>query len=119
MPRAHQQQDRCGAKISAVSNGPFGPFFVLKQRFGVGPMTADELSALLEPTVERLGYELSDLEARLGGSSGVIRVFIDHPKGIGLDDCEKVMLRMAAHVFMRVGGVCDSTAVPEHRSDRR
>ncbi|MDH3337226.1 MAG: ribosome maturation factor RimP [Gammaproteobacteria bacterium] len=59
-------------------------------------MTADELRKLLEPSIERLGYELSDLEARLGGKSGVVRVFIDRPDGISLDDCEKVSLAVSA-----------------------
>ena len=59
-------------------------------------MTGDELHALLEPTVERLGYELSDLEARISGGSGVVRVFIDHPDGIGLGDCEKVSEAVSA-----------------------
>lgn len=59
-------------------------------------MTADELTRLLEPTIERLGYELADLEVRLGGRDGVLRVFIDHPDGIGLDDCEKVSLAVSA-----------------------
>jgi ribosome maturation factor RimP len=59
-------------------------------------MTADELLKLLEPSIERLGYELSDLEVRLGGRGGVLRVFIDHPQGIGLDDCEKVSLAVSA-----------------------
>ena len=45
---------------------------------------------MLEPTVRALGYEISDLEVRLGGHDGVIRVFIDKPDGVGLDDCEKV-----------------------------
>ena len=59
-------------------------------------MTGDELAKLLEPTVERLGYELADLEVRLGGKGGVVRVFIDKPDGIGLDDCEKVSLAVSA-----------------------
>jgi ribosome maturation factor RimP len=53
-------------------------------------MTGDELKNLLEPPVENMGYELVDLEVRLGGKDGVVRVFIDHPDGITLDDCEKV-----------------------------
>jgi len=61
--------------------------------FGVG---GDELENLLEPTVEQLGYELSDLEVKLGGKSGVIRVFIDHPDGIGIEDCEKVSQAVSA-----------------------
>lgn len=59
-------------------------------------MTGDELAKLLEPTVERLGYELADLEVRLGGKGGLVRVFIDKPEGIDLDDCEKVSLAISA-----------------------
>ena len=50
-------------------------------------MTSDELLELLEPSVERLGYELADLEVKLGGKDGVLRLFIDKPDGIDLDDC--------------------------------
>ena len=53
-------------------------------------MTGDELSKLLEPTIVRLGYELVDLEFRLGGTGGLVRVTIDKPDGIDLDDCGKV-----------------------------
>jgi len=53
-------------------------------------MTGEELRKLLEPTIEKMGYELIDLELQLGGKSGAVRLFIDHPEGIGLDDCEKV-----------------------------
>jgi ribosome maturation factor RimP len=59
-------------------------------------MTGDELAKLLEPAVERLGYELADLEVRLGGKGGLIRVFIDKPEGIDLDDCEKVSQAVSA-----------------------
>jgi len=59
-------------------------------------MTGDELRELLEPAIERLGYELSDLEAKLGSGSGVVRVFIDQPEGIDLEDCEKVSLAVSA-----------------------
>jgi ribosome maturation factor RimP len=59
-------------------------------------MTRDELANLLEPTVERLGYELVDLEARVGGKGGLVRLYIDKPDGIDLDDCEKVSLAVSA-----------------------
>ncbi|MCG8370482.1 MAG: ribosome maturation factor RimP [Proteobacteria bacterium] len=59
-------------------------------------MTGRELAKLLEPTVEGLGYELADLEVRLGGKGGLVRVFIDKPEGVGLDDCEKVSLAISA-----------------------
>ena len=59
-------------------------------------MTGDELAKLLEPTVERLGYELADLEVRIGSKGGLVRVFIDKPEGIDLEDCEKVSLAVSA-----------------------
>jgi len=59
-------------------------------------MTGDELARLLEPTIERLGYGLWDLEVKLVGRGGIVRLFIDQPDGIGLDDCEKVSLAVSA-----------------------
>ena len=59
-------------------------------------MTRDDLRALLEPTVERLGYELTDLDARLSGANGALRLFIDRPEGVGLADCEKVSRAVSA-----------------------
>ena len=59
-------------------------------------MTGAELARLLEPTVEGLGYELTDLELRLGGKSGVVRVFIDKSNGVGLADCEAVSRQISA-----------------------
>ena len=59
-------------------------------------MTGDELANLLGPAIERLGYELVDLEARLGGKGGLVRLYIDKPDGIDLDDCEKVSLAVSA-----------------------
>jgi ribosome maturation factor RimP len=59
-------------------------------------MTGAELARLLEPTVEGLGYELADLELRIGGKSGVVRIFIDRPEGVGLGDCEVVSRQVSA-----------------------
>jgi ribosome maturation factor RimP len=59
-------------------------------------MTGAELARLLEPTVEGLGYELADLELRVGGKNGVVRIFIDRPEGVGLDDCEAVSRQVSA-----------------------
>ena len=48
-----------------------------------------ELRSLLEPMVERLGYEL--VHVTLGGSkTRTLRMFIDAPGGITVDDCERV-----------------------------
>lgn len=53
-------------------------------------MTNEELKQLLEPAVEGLGYELVDLDLKVGGRDGLVRLYIDGPDGIGLDDCETV-----------------------------
>ncbi|MDA8095369.1 MAG: ribosome maturation factor RimP [Betaproteobacteria bacterium] len=47
-----------------------------------------DLRALLEPTVNGLGFELVDLEAGRGGR--LIRLFIDKPGGIDVEDCARV-----------------------------
>jgi len=41
---------------------------------------------LLEPTLAGMGYELVDLER----SRGLLRIFIDSPNGITVDDCAAV-----------------------------
>ncbi|MEL6870389.1 MAG: ribosome maturation factor RimP [Pseudomonadota bacterium] len=50
-------------------------------------MITDTLETLLEPEVVRLGYELVDVEYQSAGGSSVLRVFIDGPDGISVDDC--------------------------------
>nr|WP_255743460.1 MULTISPECIES: ribosome maturation factor RimP [unclassified Mycetohabitans] len=54
-----------------------------------------QLSELIENTVTGLGYELVDLER---SGRGMLRVFIDQPAGIAIDDCEKVT-RQLQHVL--------------------
>lgn len=51
---------------------------------------------MIEPLVNSLGYELVMLEyaTRARGSS-TLRVFIDSPNGIGLEDCETVSREVA------------------------
>ena len=50
----------------------------------------EKLITLLEPTIEAMGYELVELEARSNPKNGLVRLYIDKPGGIGLDDCEQV-----------------------------
>jgi len=59
-------------------------------------MSREELVRLLEPAVEHLGYELADLELRIGGRAGVLRLFIDKPDGIVIEDCEIVSRQASA-----------------------
>lgn len=50
----------------------------------------ERLFALMEPLLARLGYELIELEYAPARGRGVLRIFIDKPDGVGLDDCEQV-----------------------------
>jgi ribosome maturation factor RimP len=47
-----------------------------------------DVGGLLEKTVNGLGYEIVDLELPRNG--GLIRVFIDRPGGVNVDDCASV-----------------------------
>jgi len=60
-----------------------------------GPLR-EKLIALTEPLLEQLGYELVDLEYAPGRTHAVLRVFIDRPEGVGLDDCERVSHELSA-----------------------
>lgn len=48
------------------------------------------LAQLIEPVVTALGYELVAIEHRRGTRSSLLRVYIDSPDGIGVDDCSRV-----------------------------
>ena len=50
----------------------------------------NDLRDLLEPSVESLGYELLLLEQTQSDGDPVLRVYIDAPGGILLEDCEQV-----------------------------
>jgi ribosome maturation factor RimP len=51
-------------------------------------MGAVDLHELLESTLAGLGYELVDVERSARGK--LLRVFIDKPNGVGVDDCISV-----------------------------
>ena len=54
-----------------------------------------DLLDLLEGPVAALGYELVDLDLRIG-ASGLVRLFIDSEDGATLDDCETVSRQVSA-----------------------
>lgn len=58
----------------------------------------EQLQELLGPVVEAMGYEFWGLEF-LQGKGAILRVFIDHEEGIGVDDC--------AGVSHQISGVLD------------
>lgn len=63
--------------------GSFSPFFVCAEA-----MVAVDLHELLESTLAGLGYELVDVER--SGRGKLVRVFIDKPGGVTVDDCTAV-----------------------------
>ncbi len=62
------------------------PIFYLRRAMSL----REKLITLLEPTLEAMGYELVELEARSNPKNGLVRLYIDKPGGVGLDDCEQV-----------------------------
>ena len=56
----------------------------------------ERLIALIEPLLAQLGYELVELELATAHGRGALRIFIDRPEGVGLDDCERVSREVSA-----------------------
>jgi len=53
-------------------------------------MLREQLGELLGPVVAKLGYELWEIEYAPRAGGGLLRLYIDSPDGISVDDCEKV-----------------------------
>ena len=70
--------------------------------------TETALTSLIRSVVEPMGYELVGVQyLQRGGGGGVLRIYIDHEKGITLDDCSAV-----SH---QVSGVLDvEDPIPGH-----
>ena len=49
-----------------------------------------DIWSLIEPVVEGMGYEVVDIDFRPHPTDGLLRIFIDKPGGIQLEDCEAV-----------------------------
>ena len=56
----------------------------------------EQLTALIEPVVERLGFELVELEYGAGRGHALLRLFIDREGGITVDDCTRVSREVSA-----------------------
>lgn len=55
-----------------------------------------ELRALLEAGVSALGFELVALELKGRGHHAMLRVYIDSPNGVTVDDCADVSHQLSA-----------------------
>ena len=58
----------------------------------------ERLVVLIEPLLAQLGYELVDLEYNPARGRGTLRIFIDRPEGIGIEDCERVSREVSARL---------------------
>jgi len=56
----------------------------------------EKLNQIVEPVVQGGGYELVDLEWKREGAGWVLRVFIDGPGGVTLEDCSRVSHTLSA-----------------------
>ena len=59
-------------------------------------MEAKEIEALIAPLVEQEGGEIVDLQWRREGHQWILRLFVDKPEGITLDDCAYFSDRVGA-----------------------
>ncbi|MBM0105285.1 ribosome maturation factor RimP [Steroidobacter sp. S1-65] len=59
-------------------------------------MLREQLGELLGPVVANLGYELWEIEYAPRAGGGLLRLYIDSPDGISLDDCERVSRAVSA-----------------------
>lgn len=50
----------------------------------------EKVENLLKEKIEKIGYELYDVEYTKEGKDYFLRIFIDKSEGIDLEDCEKV-----------------------------
>jgi len=51
---------------------------------------------MFEPGIRALGFELVDVEYAADGGRNVLRIYIDSPAGITVDDCAKVSRQVSA-----------------------
>ncbi len=58
--------------------------------------TRAELRRLLEPGVKALGFDLVDVELLGRGRNTTLRVYIDSPKGVTVDNCADVSYQLSA-----------------------
>jgi ribosome maturation factor RimP len=56
----------------------------------INDSVAERARKLLEPVLERDGYELVEVEWQREGGTWVLRLFVDRPEGVGIDDCQAV-----------------------------
>src|SRR5256885_5707889 len=65
-------------------------------RSAVTVILHERLSALIEPLLGRLGFELVELEYAAARARALLRLYIDREAGVSLEDCERVSRAVAS-----------------------
>ena len=71
-------------------------------------LTINSIHTMLEPGADALGYEILSVEMA-GGDSSILRIYIDSPNGITVDDCAQ-----ASHQFSAILDVEDPISNKYH-----
>lgn len=59
-------------------------------------MIPEAIEALVRPSIEDMDLEFWGAEYQRQGRSGLLRIYIDKPDGVVLDDCERVSRQVSA-----------------------
>jgi ribosome maturation factor RimP len=60
--------------------------------------TIENTQTLIEPIVESLGFELVDIKVMPDRGRTILRILVDKPGGVNIDDCAKVSRELATHL---------------------
>jgi len=82
------------SEYQTCSAGPSALFLLVVSAATTVQLT--RIRELFQPTLTFLGYELYDLAITGAGRHTTLRVQIDRPQGITLDDCERVSKSLSA-----------------------
>lgn len=75
-----------------MNDGPSAHFF-FRKLVGLWMKVNHAIHDLIEPVVEGMGFELVGVE--FDGHQRVLRLYIDHPDGIGLEACSRVSYQVS------------------------
>lgn len=82
-----------------IENGccrPAGVLRPLVHHSEVGLATTETIQRIIEPAVQASGFDLWGVEYQSGSRPPLLRVYIDHPDGIEVDDCALVSEQVSA-----------------------
>ena len=83
--KEHKKRQKSRSKsYSSIVNGR------IKEKGGLMAKIEEKVEELIKDKIENIGYSLYDVEYAKEGPNYYLRVYIDSPNGIDLNDCEKV-----------------------------